>query len=64
MRTVRPVYVRLGKRYVMPTYEVLGFAPMLIHYFSSITFHNFCITILPEFTPTRWMLENHKDKGT
>ena len=56
MRTVTPVYVKLGKRYVMPTYEVVGFWPFLIHYFSSITFHSFCVTIMPDFTPTRWML--------
>jgi hypothetical protein len=63
MRTVVPVFASLGDRHMMPTYDSLAFWPMLIMYFSSFAFHNLHLTIMPEFTPTEWMLDNHKAKG-
>ena len=63
MRTVTPAFFKLGNRRMMPTYEVFDFWPMLIQYFSSFNFHNLQLTIMPEFTPTEWMLVNHNNKG-
>ena len=36
---------------------------MLVMYYSSLCFHFLKLEIMPEFKPTYWMLENHKDKG-
>ena len=64
MRTVIPCYVKFGRRYLQPTYEVVSFWPLLILYYSSLAMNHLQFTILPEFTPTQWMLDNHRDKGS
>ena len=33
-------------------------------YYSSFAMNHLEFTIMPEFTPTQWMLDNHKSKGT
>lgn len=40
MRTITPAFFKIGKRMMMPTYEVFDFWPMLIQYYSSFNFHN------------------------
>ena len=64
MRTVVPVYIKLGQRYLMSTYDVVAFWPYLVLYFSSFAFQCVTVTIMPEFTPTQWMLDNHAEKGS
>ena len=63
MRTVVPVVIKLPERYMMPTYCNVEFWPQAFMFFASFCFLCMEIQILPEFTPTEWMLENHKDKG-
>ena len=63
MRTVRPIIARVNKRMIMPAYDAIEFLPMLIVYYSSFCMFNLKLTILPEFTPTEWMLDNHKAKS-
>ena len=63
LRTVRPVIARVNRRMVMPAYDAIEFLPLLIVYFSSLCMYNLKLTIMPEFTPTDWMLENHRDKS-
>lgn len=59
-----PTFVKFGEHYMHPTYDTVPFWPLLILYLSSLSFYNTKMTIMPEFTPTEWMLENHKDKGS
>ena len=63
MRTIIPVVIKPPDRYMMPTYEVVEFLPGLIQQLSSFCFHCLEIKVMPEFTPTEWMLDNHRDKG-
>ena len=63
MRTIVPVVIKPPDRYMMPTYEVVEFLPGLIQQLSSFCFHYLEIKVMPEFTPTEWMLDNHRDKG-
>ena len=63
MRTIRPVFVRVSKRMVMPAYDAIEFIPLLITYYSSLCMYNLKLTIMPEFTPTQWMLDNHGEKS-
>lgn len=63
LRTVRPVIARVNKRMIMPAYDAIEFFPLLIIYYSSLCMFNLQLTILPEFTPTEWMLDNMKEKG-
>lgn len=63
MRTVVPVVIKLPERYMMPTYCTTEFWPQLFMYLASFCFICLEIQVLPEFTPTEWMLDNHKDKG-
>mmetsp|Transcript_31363 Transcript_31363/g.38890 ORF Transcript_31363/g.38890 Transcript_31363/m.38890 type:complete len:131 (-) Transcript_31363:193-585(-) len=64
LRTVIPCYVSFGKRYLMPTYDSVPFWPFVFLYFSSLCMHNMKLTIMPEFKPTQWMLDNHQAKGS
>lgn len=63
LRTVIPTYVTFGNHYFNPTYDTMPFWPLLIIYLSSFSMFNLKLTIMPEFTPTEWMLDNRKDKG-
>lgn len=63
LRTVRPVIARVNKRMIMPAYDAIEFFPFLIVFYSSFCMFNLELTILPEFTPTEWMLENKKEKA-
>ena len=57
LRTVVPVFARVNKlTYFHPTWEVLEFWPLLIMLLSSLSCYNLELTIMPEFTPTEWML--------
>ena len=44
-------------------FDVLEFWPLLIFWLSSLSAYHLELTIMPEFTPTEWMLEHHRDKG-
>lgn len=48
---------------VMPTYEIIELVPFVMLLFASFSFRKAKITIMPEFTPTPYMLEKHADKG-
>ena len=63
MRTVRPVFVKFGQRMFNPCYDVIDFWPYIWLYLSSGCMHNIQLTIMPEFTPTEWMLDKHRDKS-
>ena len=63
LRTVRPVVAKVSNRYFNPMYDSLEYLPCLIMYVSSLCMYNLHLTIMPEFKPTYWMLNQHKDKG-
>ena len=63
LRTVVPVIARVNKRMVMPAYDAIEFFPLLIIYYSSFCMYNLNLMIMPEFTPTEWMLQNHREKS-
>lgn len=63
MRTVQPVFAKITERMFMPMYDVLPFFPMLVLWYSSFCVYHLQFTIMPEFSPTVWMLENHKGKS-
>jgi len=48
---------------VKPTYDTPYFWPFLYMYFATFSPHQLQLTIMPEFVPTEWMLDNHRDKG-
>ena len=47
----------------MPTWDTLDLGPLIVLLFSSLYFRWALVTIMPDFTPNTWMLENHADKG-
>jgi len=49
---------------MMPMYDSIAFWPCLIMFLSSFCFHHLRLVIMPDFTPTHWMLNNHRDKGS
>ena len=59
LRTVVPVFIKVGPSYMNPIFECMEFFPMMVQYFSSFSFHHLRMTIMPEFVPTTWMLNNH-----
>ena len=63
MRSVTPVVVKVTNSMFSPAYDILPFVPMLFFYFSSFCIYHISLTVLPEFTPTMWMLENQGDKS-
>ena len=63
LRTVVPTFASVGDRLVKPTYDTPYFWPFLYMYFATFSVHNLTLTIMPEFVPTEWMLDNHRDKG-
>ena len=63
MRTVQPVFAKISNRHFMPMYDVLPFPPLMILWFSSLCMFHLEFTIMPEFTPTAWMLDKHQDKS-
>ena len=63
MRTVRPCYVTITKRFFSSCYVVLGFWEFTILLMSSLCTYTCTINILPEFTPNDLMLKRHAEKG-
>ncbi len=64
MRTVIPAFAKVGDSYLKPVYDTPHFLPFMFMYFASFGVHHLHLTIMPEFSPTEWMLNNHKDKGS
>ena len=64
MRTVQPCYIKISERMVQPTWEVTHFAANITLIISSLCMYNCTIYIMPEFTPTKKMLNMHRDKGS
>jgi len=60
---VRPCAVTI-KKYgpVMPTYDILRFADLLCFVFSSFTFYQPTLHIMPPFIPNEYLFTNHADK--
>ena len=63
MRTITPCFFQMTSGQISPTYEVIDFLPLLGLLLSSLYFRYAVTTIMPDFTPNAWMLENHADKG-
>lgn len=64
MRTVIPVFAKVRcAGYFTPTFDVVEFWPLLILYLASLQLYNVELTFMPEFTPTEWMLDNHRGKS-
>ena len=63
MRTVRPCYITVTKRFYSSCYDVLGFWEYVILLMSSLCVYTCTVHILPEFTPNEIMLQKHADKG-
>ena len=60
MRTIIPVFVKHGKRFISPCYDVIDFWPYLWLHLSYCCISKLELTIMPEFTPTQWMLNKHR----
>ena len=63
MRTVTPCFTKISDRMIHPTWETILFWAQYILVASSLCFYNCTLHIMPEFTPTKKMLEMHADKG-
>ena len=63
MRTVVPAFIKIGQRCFNPSFDVLDFWPFICMLLSNICFYKFEIVIMPEFTPTQWMLDKHRCKS-
>lgn len=63
MRTVTPSFFSITSGQISPTYEIVSLIPLMMLLLSSLYFRCGKITILPEFTPTPYMLEKYADKG-
>ena len=63
MFTIRPVVFETTKCQIAPQFDILDIRCLFVFLFSSCFCHRSKLTIMPEMTPTPWMLENHADKG-
>ena len=63
MRTVVPAFIKISNRTFNPSWDCIDFVPYLIMLLSTICFHKFELVIMPEFTPTDWMLTMHRKKS-
>ena len=63
MRTITPIFVKFTGRMFNPAYDVLPFIAMVFLYFSSFCIYHISLTIMPDFSPTMWMLNNHRGKS-
>jgi len=63
MRTVTPSFCQMSKRMISPPYECLDFMPHQVLMLSQLVVRSSKIIIMPEFTPTPFMLEKFADKG-
>ena len=63
MRTVTPSFIKSSHGQVKPTYEGISMFPFVFLLMSSFSIGFATTNIMPEFTPTPWMLANHADKG-
>ena len=65
MRTVTPVYQRSTNCHdIAVTFDSIGYFALKIMILSSLSFRHQKLQIMPDFTPTPWMLEKHADKGS
>ena len=63
MRTIQPCFFSITSGQISPCYDTLDFLPLAVMLLTSLYFRWAKITIMPEFTPTPFMLEKHADKG-
>lgn len=63
MRTVTPCFFKFSQSHLPPTYEIIELVPFLVLLLTSLALRRASLTIMPEFTPTPYMLEKHADKG-
>ena len=63
MRTVRPCYLTLTKRFFSSSFDVLGYWEYNILLMSSLCTYTCTVHILSEFTPNDLMLKIHAEKG-
>ena len=62
MRTVTPCIFKIGSGQIRPTYDSINFFEHQFILLANFSFHMANLYILPEFTPTPWMLQHHADK--
>ena len=64
MRTVKPCTYKVIQRHqISYAYECPSIVPIHVLLLSMLWFSWTKLTIMPEFTPTPYMLEKHRDKG-
>ena len=63
MRTITPSYFTVSGGQVRPTYDTLGLIPLIVLMSTLLNFRFAKISIMPDFTPNAYMMENHGDKG-
>ena len=63
MRKVVPAFIKISNRTFNPCWDCIDFVPYVIMLLSTISFHKFELVIMPEFTPTDWMLTMHRKKS-
>lgn len=62
MRTVTPCHFTSSNTMISPAYELIDMIQLQILLFSALSFRVTTLTIMPEFTPNAYMLENFADK--
>ena len=56
MRTVTPCIFKIGSGQIRPAYDSINFFEHQFILLANFSFHMANLYILPEFTPTPWML--------
>ena len=64
MRTVQPCYLKVSDRMVSPDYAQMDFGVLYTFIAASLCMYTCTFYVMPEFTPTKKMLEMHADKGS
>ena len=63
MRTVIPSYLKWNCGMVSPCYDTVEFKPLAFMLMASFELSYFTLTIMPEFTPNKILLDRHADKA-
>lgn len=64
MRTVKPCYLEISKRFFAMNWECLPFGYFLVLFVCSMCIWTSKVHMMPEFTPTKKMLTMHAEKGS
>ena len=64
MRTITPCFFHMTETMVTPCYDSIMGLPHQVFLLAQLWPRIATLYIMPEFTPTQWMLDNHSQKGS